>query len=75
MANTPLDLTTLEPDVLDAMRIAILTEQERRQRVAELPAQITDACRAAVAAGVPAADVLAAAGAGAGALGEEVPGV
>ena len=56
-----MDLTTLSDDELEEHRVAVLTEKERRQRCAELPEQITDMCRAAVAAGVPEAAVLDAA--------------
>lgn len=60
----PIDLATLEDDVLDAMRVAILTEQERRQRCAQLPEQLEVMARAAVDAGVPAETVRAALDAG-----------
>lgn len=47
-----MDLTTLTDDQLDAQRVAVLTEQERRQRLAQLPDQLTGMARDAVAAGV-----------------------
>lgn len=56
----PIDLTDYDDAMLDALRVAILTEQERRARVAQLPDQITDMARTAVAAGVSEADVRAA---------------
>lgn len=46
-----MDLTTLSDDQLDARRIAALTEQERRQRVAQLPDQLAGMARDAAAAG------------------------
>ena len=54
------DLTALTDDDLDALRVAVLTEQERRARIADAPAQIADLIRSAHAAGVPEADVRAA---------------
>ena len=47
-----MDLTTLTDDQLDARRIAVLTEQERRAKLAELPDQLADMARDAIAAGV-----------------------
>lgn len=35
------DLTTCTGDELEATRLAVLAEQERRQRLAEIPQQIT----------------------------------
>lgn len=35
-----MDLTTLTDDQLDAQRVAVLTEQERRANLATIPAQI-----------------------------------
>ena len=48
---TPIDLTTLEDDVLDRMRVSILSEQERRAKLAQLPDQLADMARDAAAAG------------------------
>lgn len=48
-----MDLTTLTDDQLDAHRIAVLTEQERRAKVAQLPEQLAAMTRDALAAGVP----------------------
>lgn len=36
------DLSTLTDEQLDEQRVAILTEQERRQRMAAIPNQIKD---------------------------------
>ena len=46
-----MDLTTLTDDQLDARRIAVLTEQERRAKLAQLPDQLADMARDAAAAG------------------------
>lgn len=46
-----MDLATLTDEQLDARRIAVLTEQERRQRLAQLPEQLAGMARDAVAAG------------------------
>ena len=54
------DLTALTDDELDALRLDVLCEQERRARLCDAPAQITDLIRSAQAAGVPEADVRAA---------------
>ena len=44
--------TTAWPDAdLDALRVAVLTEQERRTRVAAAPAQLADLTRSAIASG------------------------
>ena len=40
-------------EALDEHRVAILTEQERRAKVADLPEQVAAMTRDAVAAGVP----------------------
>ena len=37
-----MDLTTLTDDDLDALRIDVLNEQERRARLALIPAQIAE---------------------------------
>lgn len=47
-----MDLTTLTDEQLDAHRIAVLTEQERRAKLAELPDQLAAMTRDAVKAGV-----------------------
>ena len=54
------DLTTLTDTELVDLRVAVATEQERRSRLADAPAQIVDLIRSAHAAGVPEADVRAA---------------
>ena len=46
-----MDLTTLTDDQLDARRRAVLTEQERRAKLAQLPDQLADMARDAAAAG------------------------
>lgn len=44
---------TWSDEALDEHRIAILTEQERRAKVADLPEQVAAMTRDALAAGVP----------------------
>ena len=46
-----MDLTTLTDEQLDARRVAVLTEQERRAKLAQLPDQLADMARDAIAAG------------------------
>lgn len=46
-----MDLTTLTDDQLDARRIAVLIEQERRAKLAQLPDQLADMARDAASAG------------------------
>ena len=53
------DLTALTDTDLDALRRDVLIEQERRQRLADSPAQIGDAIRAACDAGVATSDLRA----------------
>lgn len=53
-----MDLTTLTDEQLDARRVAVLTEQERRQRLEQLPEQIAGMARDAVAAGADPAALL-----------------
>ena len=51
-----MDLTTLTDEDLDALRVAVLTEQERRHLIADAPAQqkaVADRYAAAVAAAAP----------------------
>lgn len=53
MATIP-DLTdadTWTDDDLDALRVAVATEQERRARVTAAPAQLADLTRSAIASG------------------------
>ena len=50
MADLP-DLTALTDADLDALRVATLTEQERRARIADGPTRLADDARALVAAG------------------------
>ena len=53
MATIP-DLTDAETwtdDELDALRVAVLTEQERRTRFAAAPTQLADLTRSAIASG------------------------
>lgn len=46
-----MDLSTLTDEQLDARRIAVLTEQERRQRLEQLPDQLAAMARDAATAG------------------------
>ena len=46
-----MDLTTLTNEQLDAHRRAVLVEQERRVKLAQLPDQLADMARDAAAAG------------------------
>lgn len=46
-----MDLTTLSDDQLDAHRRAVLTEQERRAKLAQLPDDLAAMARDAAAAG------------------------
>lgn len=46
-----MDLTTLTDDELDALRIDVLKEQERRERVEQLPDQLATLARDAAEAG------------------------
>ena len=53
MATIP-DLTDAETwpdDDLDALRVAVATEQERRTRVTAAPTQLADLTRSAIASG------------------------
>lgn len=46
-----MDLTTLTDDQLDTRRVAVLTEQERRAKLAQLPDQLATMARDAADAG------------------------
>lgn len=46
-----MDLKTLSDEQLDAHRVAVLTEQERRAKLAQLPDQLADMARDAATAG------------------------
>ena len=46
-----MDLTTLTDEQLDARRIAVLTEQERRAKLEQLPDQLATMARDAASAG------------------------
>ena len=46
-----MDLSTLTDEQLDARRVAVLTEQERRRKLADLPDDLAAMGRDAVAAG------------------------
>lgn len=50
MADLP-DLTALTDADLDALRVATLTEQERRTRIADGPTRLADDARALIASG------------------------
>ena len=45
------DTTTWTDADLDALRVAVLTEQERRTRVTAAPMQLADLTRSAIASG------------------------
>ena len=45
------DAETWTDDDLDALRVAVLIEQERRTRVAAAPTQLADLTRSAIASG------------------------
>ena len=45
------DAETWTDDDLDALRVIVLTEQERRARVDAAPAQLADLTRSAIASG------------------------
>lgn len=47
-----MDLTTLTDEDLDALRVDVLTEQERRTTAASAPARITEVIHGAKQAGV-----------------------
>ena len=53
MADLPdlTNTTTWTDDDLDALRVAVAVEQERRTRVAAAPAQLADITRSAIASG------------------------
>lgn len=46
-----MDLATLTDEQLDARRVAVLTEQERRAKLAQLPDQLATMARDAAEAG------------------------
>ena len=47
-----MDLKNLDDDALDALRRDVLIEQERRQKLDQLPEQVAAMTRDAVAAGI-----------------------
>lgn len=51
MSWTPDDLTNYGDEALDELRVAVLTEQERRTRLAAIPAQVTALATAYLADG------------------------
>lgn len=53
-----MDLSTLTDEQLDARRVAVLTEQERRQRLAQLPEQLAAMARDAAEAGCDPDDLI-----------------
>ena len=55
-----IDLTAYTDDDLDALRLAVLTEQERRQRLAATPTLVADTARRYIADGGDKADLVAA---------------
>lgn len=40
-----MDLTTLTDEGFDALRVRVLTEQERRANLSQIPDQVADLCR------------------------------
>lgn len=52
-----MDLTTLTDDDLDALRVDVLNEQERRARLASIPVQISDLAARYIADGGDPADL------------------
>ncbi|MCT1430556.1 hypothetical protein M3G50_07290 [Brachybacterium muris] len=48
-----MDLSTMTDDALDQLRRDVLIEQERRQKLEQLPEQVAAMTRDALAAGVP----------------------
>lgn len=57
-----MDLTVLTDEDLDAHRLAVLAEQERRANLAAIPAQVSQLAQAYTAAGGDPADLTAALG-------------
>ena len=55
-----IDLSTYADDALDTLRLGVLAEQERRQRIASTPALIADTARRYIADGGDKADLVAA---------------
>ena len=55
-----MDLTTLTAEELDAHRLAVLNEQERRANLAAIPAQVATLAAQFVAAGGAQAELTAA---------------
>ncbi|WP_336647510.1 hypothetical protein [Microbacterium sp. MMO-10] len=57
-----MDLTDMTDDDLDALRVAVAVEQERRQALATIPAQVAQLAARFVDGGGDPADIIAAAG-------------
>lgn len=57
-----MDLTTLTDDDLGALRVAVATEQERRQAIATIPAQVAQLAGVYTAGGGDPADLRTAIG-------------
>ena len=57
---TPADLMALTPAALDRLHLDVLSERERRQRIAQAPQHIAAAITDALAVGVDAAVIQAA---------------
>lgn len=55
-----MDIRTLTDDELDQMRVDVLQEQERRQRLAQLPAQAAELAAAFETAGGNRSELIAA---------------
>ena len=60
MPDQIIDLATLSDEDLDSLRTNILTEQERRQRIASTPGLVADTARRYIADGGDKADLVAA---------------
>lgn len=58
--TTPADLTAITDADLNQLRIDVLNEQERRQRLAAIPTQVADLAARFVADGGDPADLTAA---------------
>lgn len=60
MPDQTIDLATLSDEDLDSLRTSVLTEQERRQRIASTPGLVADTARRYIEDGGDKADLIAA---------------
>lgn len=60
MPDQTIDLTTYTDEDLDNLRTEVLTEQERRQRIASTPGLVADTARRYIADGGDKAELVAA---------------